>query len=56
MHGLKTIHLLNQRNAEAERIMAKYAKQDGRTILETQDRTANNNNNNKSEATTERSK
>lgn len=40
MHGLKTIHLLNQRNAEAERIMAKYAKQDGRTIPETQDRTA----------------
>lgn len=40
MHGLLTMHKLNQRNAEAERILRQYAKQDGRTIPETQDRTA----------------
>lgn len=30
MHGLTTMHILNQRNAEAERIMREYAQQDGR--------------------------
>ena len=32
MYGLTTMDLLNQRNAEAERIMRQYAKQDGRTM------------------------
>jgi len=36
MYGLQTLYRLNQRNAEAERIMAKYAKQDGRPQIEPQ--------------------
>lgn len=34
MYGLQTLHAMNQRNAEAERIMRQYAKQDGRTMPE----------------------
>lgn len=41
MHGLKTLVGMNRRNAEAERIMREFAQHDGRTIPETQDRTAN---------------
>jgi len=34
MYGLLTMHKLNQRNAEAERIMREHAKQDGRVMPE----------------------
>lgn len=34
MYGLQTLVGMNRRNAEAERIMREYAKQDGREMPE----------------------